>query len=390
MSLKEHSFSQINHETMFVPSSKLVKLVYPEKGWYEEHLDQEAHQRPLYLTRGMHIIQEWWEKQDIHYGVEVSKDVQYQLGWYADLEQTVRQMHKILAPHQKIDDAIILFGLGATQILHATLYGLSMYHSVHQNSVHHGRVPISFLYATHQVPGYVETKFNIDLNHGSRVAWIDFEEHERVSPDDLIEFVTSPNNPDGRLLQPATKARYIVKDRVNHWELFMHDFEAYKQETLEHDLVSVFSLSKILSFSGSRVGYAIIRDPQLAHYMHYYIIANTHGVVTDGHIRCLVALKHLINHNRLHEYTNAISGQLKERWERLQEAVYRTYLDLLNHQGPCAWFRAPSDSHQYFHHHYGIEGTYGAEYGAGPEYIRINMLCKSNEFEEFIWRLKNK
>jgi histidinol-phosphate/aromatic aminotransferase/cobyric acid decarboxylase-like protein len=377
-------------EILNLPPKDLVKVIYPEDHWYRENLDPICHQRPLRLTRGIHLMKEWWNSQDLSIHYPISKDVHYFLNGYQNVEEYIRQLHHVLAPHQKIEELILVLGMGATQVLHAAFYALSMYHSRHSSPVSDKEVLVAPLYATHQTPGYVELKTLIEINHQSRIHWIDFENYHEVDSESLIECLTSPNNPNGLILRPVTKAKYHIYDRVNHWKLFMHgSFEDYQRETLENDGISVFSLSKFLSFSSSRVGYAFVKDPEIAHYMLFYIITASHGYAIEGQIRCLAALKYLIDKNLLATYTQWTQDKLKLRWHELIQTLPATSLELQNSQGPSAWIRCPSNSEEYLAQKYHVEATYGPEYGANPAYARINMLCKSNEFDEFLWRLKN-
>ena len=125
--------------------------------------------------------------------------------------------------------------------------------------------------------------------------------------------------------------------------------------------------------------------------MRYYIIQANHGLVADSQVHCLYALRYLLN-GKLEEYTTWIRTKLQQRWYLLREAIIHSSLELLNRQGPTAWVKTKTkdDSQTFLMKKYTIEATYGMEYGVSNEFARINMLAKSNEFDELIWRLWNR
>lgn len=359
---------------VFIPDRQIT-IVEAEDDWYRPGIDPLCHTRPLAMTRGIYLLNEWWQKEKRVITYNTADQASYLIGALKDLETAVRELHTITSPHQKIDGVELVFGTGATQVINALIYAVSLYHSRRR------------LYVTHKAPGYLEIKEAIDFLHSARASWIPFEESSTIDPKDLLEFVTTPNNPDGEIRAAQTKAAFVAHDRVNHWSLFLHEDDAIiGRETLEKDWVSIFSLSKMLSFSGSRVGYAFVKEKKIADLMRQYIIVSTHGVARDGQFHCLSALRYLLD-GKLSIYIDWVKEQLKTRWQRLQELLKSSPLLLLNTQGPNAWIKAPHDAEEYLRKKYNVEATYGPEYGATAEYARINLLARTTEFEEFLWRI---
>lgn len=378
----------INSDKFNLPPEKMIHLPYPEDEWYRE-FDPIAHDRVLHLTRGIHVINEWWRLQDVEIFYHIAANEFYLVKALPQLEIAVRKIHQILAPQQKLDDHYLVFGNGATQVINAALYASTLYHSLQKNPAVNDQVKCSTLWVTEQMPGYLEDNSLIQVMHKNLLAWIPFEDRDLIPHQDLLEFITTPNNPDGAIRKKLSSAAYTIHDRVNHWSFFLNkDDRAIKEDTLEYDQISIFSLSKFLSFSGSRVGYAFVKDPQIAHFMKYFMVMSTHGVVADSQYRCWMALLHLLETpGLLIEYTQWIRTCLKKRWKRLHNALNKTPLILLNTQGPTAWLKAPAPAAEYLLERYKIEATYGDEYGATPDHFRLNLLAKTNQFDELIWRL---
>jgi bifunctional pyridoxal-dependent enzyme with beta-cystathionase and maltose regulon repressor activities len=365
-----------------------VEIKHPVECWYTAR-DPLAHQRLLKLTRGIYLMEEWWKERNLKVSYSITDYNQYYLHAIPQLELFVREFHRIIAPQQQLDDKNLIFGLGATQLLHAAIYALCIVHAGGRKKEKF--IEASPLYFTHQTPGYLDTKELIESFKEFNAQWIDFESHQSIAFLNLVELITSPNNPDSRYLTQETRARYIVNDRVNLWPFFMtNSQDKYLNETLEQDIISVFSLPKILSFSGSRVGYAFISDPRVAKYMKYFIMLETHGLSSDGQIRCLTALRYLIENNLVKEYIDCISEQFSTRWDLINKIIPNTEIKLLNQDGPNIWIKTPSNAQRYLFDKYKIIATYGPEYGASDEYARLNMQCTTNEFQELLHRLESK
>lgn len=373
-------FHPSKHE-IHTPPQELMQIVYPHDEWYVEGRDPEAHQRELRLDRGFYMFLDWWKDQEINVCYPITDQAQYCLYGNEELADQLREMHRRLAPQQKLENTSIVFGMGAMHLLNAAVYATSLFHYLKKHSLP--------LYVTQQLPGYLELKKSLTGFLGNLAEWVDFPLRSHIPSDQLLEFVTTPGNPDGFIKKPQTNAAYIIHDRVNHMPvLFNNGSEEYDTETLENDWVSLFSLSKFLGFSGSRVGYAFVKDPDIARFMRYYIFMDTHGIAVDGQIRCSTALKHLLKGKNLESYTEFCRSHLRNRWKQLKEALEGTKLILLNQQGSNGWLKiSVTDAEEYLWKNYRIKATYGPEYGVGKEYVRFNLLGKQNEFNELLYRL---
>lgn len=380
---------------IFHSDKRMLNLLLPSRSVYVRHpkdtdftsKDRRAHSRILRMTRGIYLMEEWWKRQNLHVTYEITSHNQYYLEGISDLEATVRQFHHTVAPHQKLSDKTIVFGVGATQLLHAAIYAYCLGLGF-RNKDNKKFIKVPALYFTHQTPGYLDTKEMIESLNEFNAKWVDIEKTGDLDINNLVEIITCPNNPDSRLLKPITKASFHIHDRVNLWPFFMTaSLKDYQRETLENDGISIFSLPKILSFSGARVGYAFVSDPKIAKYMKYFIMINTHGISGDGQIRCLTALRYLIDNNLALDYVNWVANEFAQRWSIIDDILPSTEMQLLNHDGAGIWVRTPSSSRQYLINKYKMTATYGPEYGASMDYARLNMQCTTNEFQELVYRL---
>lgn len=369
------------------PSNKLRIIKHPADYWYQINIDKKCHHRDLKLTRGIYVMEEWWRREKVNVSYPITAYNAYSLHGIKRLEKYIRHFHKELTPNVKLDNKKLVFGIGATQIIQAVMYATSIKHG--QKILHDNKsLIIPPLYYTHQVPGYLGVKEFIELTNSFNAKWISCEDAKHIPSDKLVEFVSSPNNPNGRILEPITHAKNIVYDRVNYWPFYMtNSLHLLNKNSKVNDAISIFSLPKILSFSGSRVGYAFVEDEKIAHFMKYFIITNTHGLSIDGQLRCLIAMEYLFENNKVHEYANWLTDTMKKRWQLLKKAIARTDIQLLNSQGASAWIKTPTEAPAFLFEKYRIIGTFGPEYGASTQYARLNMTCTSNEFYELLYRL---
>ncbi|KAL0421413.1 UNVERIFIED_CONTAM: Tryptophan aminotransferase-related protein 2 [Sesamum latifolium] len=96
-----------------------------------------------------------------------------------------------------------------------------------------------------------------------------------------IEMVTYPNNPDGVIREP-------VINRANG--MLIHDLAYYWPQytaitsPADHDII-LFTVSKCTGHAGSRIGWALVRDENIARKMVKFIEINTIGVSKEAQLR---------------------------------------------------------------------------------------------------------
>lgn len=223
-----------------------------------------------------------------------------------------------------------------------------------------------------------------------------------------IELVTSPNNPDGFV-------RHSMVNRTGG--ILVHDLAYYWPQytpissPADHDL-TLFTVSKATGHAGTRIGWALVKDLEVAKKMIKFIELNTIGVSRDSQLRAAKILEVMTNTSEnlgsfdSHESFFKISYHLMaERWQLLRAAVNRSrafslpeftpgFCHFLNQdsqpQPAFAWLKCEDDhveDCESFLRGYKILTRGGRHFGVGPKYVRISMLDRDNNFDLFVKRL---
>lgn len=149
---------------------------------------------------------------------------------------------------------------------------------------------------------------------------------------DAIGFNTSPNNPDGRCGDYG-----MVWDAV-----YAHRMYNYRPD--DHDpgrIVSIHSAAKLLGMSGSRVGWAVVRLPEVAQLMRQYIESTTSGVATVSQKMTARVLKNMReNPDLAEEVWDEVEASLQRNRQAIVNALYPWFSDI-NYppRGMFTWIR---------------------------------------------------
>ena len=100
----------------------------------------------------------------------------------------------------------------------------------------------------------------------------------------LIEVVTSPNNPDGRTGGASGRTHRVIHDLVYAWP-GVSAVPAMRPS--ERPAVLVFSLAKLSGYAASRVGWAFVRDRQLAAAMSRHLFLTGEGAGVEALYRTI-------------------------------------------------------------------------------------------------------
>ena len=91
-------------------------------------------------------------------------------------------------------------------------------------------------------------------------SFLTFESDANISDNNnTYEILTYPNNPDGSKRNPISKN--VIYDCIYYWPHFTEI-----DVKLEHDIM-IFSASKHTGHAGSRLGWALVKDPEIAELM---------------------------------------------------------------------------------------------------------------------------
>ncbi|KAJ4712388.1 Tryptophan aminotransferase-related protein [Melia azedarach] len=333
------------------------------------------------------VIPGW---QSLSYFSDVSN-----LCWFLEPEfaKEVVRLHKVVG-NAITENRHIVVGTGSTQLFQAALYALSSQDASE---------PISVVSAA---PFYSSYPSITDCLKSGLYKWAgDAKTFNRDGP--YIELVTSPNNPDGFVRQSVVNRSggILVHDLAYYWPQYTSiSYPA------DHDLM-LFTVSKSTGHAGTRIGWALVKDTEVAKKMTKYIELNTIGVSKDSQLRAAKVLKVVANSCEpsgdedecFFEFSH---HQMTMRWNQLRMAVQKsglfsvpdfppqfcTFLGrAFGPQPAFAWLKCEQDIEdcESFLKGNKILTRSGKHFGFSPAYVRISMLDRDENFNLFVQRLSN-
>ncbi|KAF3437488.1 hypothetical protein FNV43_RR20241 [Rhamnella rubrinervis] len=317
------------------------------------------------------------------------------LCWFLEPEfaKQVVRLHKVVGNAQT-EGRHIVVGTGSSQLFLAALFALSPTN---------GSEPMSVVSAS---PYYSSYPSMTDYQKSGLYKWAgDAQSFNKPGP--YIELVTSPNNPDGF-------ARHSMVNRTGG--ILVHDLAYYWPQytpisyQADHDL-TLFTVSKTTGHAGIRIGWALVKDVEIAKRMTKFIELNTIGVSKDSQLRAAKVLKVVADsceQSGSSEYTESFFEfnyhLMAQRWQQLREAVNASgvfslpgfppaYCNFHGHilepQPAFAWLRCENnteDCESYLRGHK-ILARGGRHFGVEPNYVRVSMLDRDDNFGAFLKRL---
>lgn len=305
----------------------------------------------------------------------------------------------IVRLHKQVGNAVtegrhIVVGTGSTQLYQAVLYALCP---------ENASEPMSVVSAA---PFYSSYPLMTDFLKSGLYKWAG-DAYKFSKDEPYIELVTSPNNPDGssRVAVVNRKRGILVHDLAYYWPQYTPiSFPA------DHDIM-LFTFSKSTGHAGTRLGWALVKDEEIAKRMTKYIELNTIGVSKDSQIRAAKILHHVadsIEHSpeskRSDNFFEFGYNLMALRWAQLRAAVNISDLFSLPSfpSGTCrfsghqfkpqpafAWLKCERDIEdcESFLRSHNILTRGGKHFGVGPEYVRISMMARDEIFDRFTQRL---
>ncbi|KAL9439138.1 hypothetical protein AB3S75_024743 [Citrus x aurantiifolia] len=315
------------------------------------------------------------------------------LCWFLEPEfaKEVVRLHKVVG-NAITENHHIVVGTGSTQLFQAALYALSSQDASE---------PISVVSAA---PYYSSYPSITDCVKSRLYKWAgDAKRFNKDGP--YIELVTSPNNPDGSVRQSVVNRSggILVHDLAYYWPQYTSiTYPA------EHDLM-LFTVSKSTGHAGTRIGWALVKDTEVAKKMTKYIELNTIGVSKDSQLRAAKVLKVVSDSCKpsgsedecFFEFTN---HQMSTRWKQLRMAVQKsglfsvpelpsqfcTFLGRAFEPQPAfAWLKCEQEIEdcESFLKGNKILTRSGKHFGFSPKYVRISMLDRDENYNLFVQRL---
>ncbi|KAG8383223.1 hypothetical protein BUALT_Bualt05G0162100 [Buddleja alternifolia] len=319
------------------------------------------------------------------------------LCWFLEpkLEQEIKMLHNIVG-NAIIKDHHIIVGTGSSQLIMAALFALS--EPLNQPN------PINVVSPAPYYSSYPEMT---DLLRSGLFKWGGDANTYDHKDEPYIEMVTSPNNPDGVIRKPVVITNgakgMLVHDLVYYWPQY-----TAITSPADHDIM-LFTVSKCTGHAGSRIGWALVRDENVAKKMVKFIEVNTIGVSKEAQLRAANILETIsvscqkIKSRDLENFFEYSHNLLVERWKKLREAIKKNELfcvakfplqycnfsgDFTESYPAFAWMKCKDgvDCEKLLKEHK-ILSRSGRRFGSDPEYVRVSMLSRDEEIDVFLKRL---
>jgi aspartate/methionine/tyrosine aminotransferase len=229
--------------------------------------------------------------------------------------------------------------------------------------------------------------------------------------EEIVEFITSPNNPDGKFRQPETEAKIIIADLVFASSAFGSDGTGYLEKNIQWikdarskgKLVFSFnSASKQFGFTGSRCGY--IWYPLYNEYASL-IFPKFYGFISSSTVAAgTIGLEEFLNliltFNDLMDLGKSLrfeaNKSLINRHKLLSKEFLNRYPDseIISIPGSPTFFSKVKDKRipkmqawQLLRDDFNVFVNNGESMGETSEYIRLNLSGISKDFIDFLNRL---
>ena len=276
----------------------------------------------------------------------LDKDLSYAIV-LPELIQAIRMLHykeqNVFGPHAT--DHEIVIANGATQVIQAAISALGAKH-VYASPPYFMRFPDM---ANMAGANFVRNYENAD-----------------------VEIATCPNNPDGEWLQRLGSKIPTIYDYCYNWQQYFRTGDAMKTDK---DLM-VFSLSKATGHASTRLGWALVKVPEVAAKMRKFIEYQTCGVSIEAQNKAYqVLIHHWVSDVNVMELGRAV---MNYRWKILGDLGFQV------RDGIFLWEKRA----EYFAKA-GVTGIGGEAFGSTNEWIRLNMGCTDDDFSEFVTRVRN-
>ncbi|KAF8663075.1 hypothetical protein HU200_055669 [Digitaria exilis] len=316
--------------------------------------------------------------------------------WFLEpgFDHEVRRLHRLVGNAAADDGYHVLVGTGSTQLFMAALYALSPPNAASPMNV------------VSTAPYYSSYPAVTDFLQSGLFRWAG--DANSFHGDAYIELVCSPNNPDGTIREAvlSSGSGVAVHDLAYYWP----QYTAITKRA-DHDIM-LFTVSKSTGHAGTRIGWALVKDREVAKKMTKFIELNTIGVSKDSQLRAAKVLRAVsdayeLPEARTEEHRLFDYGRRKmvERWRMLRDAAAASGIFSLPDEtsGYCnftkdkaatnpafAWLRCDREDVEdcaSFLRGHKILTRSGSQFGADPRYVRVSMLDRDDAYDIFVRRL---
>nr|GMD91164.1 tryptophan aminotransferase-related protein 4-like [Ipomoea batatas] len=297
------------------------------------------------------------------------------------LENHIRKVHAV-AGNAITDAKYIVFGVGSAQLCNAAVYALSLENSSSLSPAKVvAKIPFYPLYKTQTE--YFETR-NYEFEGDPSLL-----KNDTDGAGNVIEFVTSPNNPDGHLRAPVVGGPFArtIYDRAYYWPHFTAIPAAADED------LSIFTISKLTGHAGSRFGWAIVKDKSVYENMVAYIRTAELEISKETQLRALTLLKTVLQGDGRGIF-NFSYEKMKNRWEKLSQIISQSHRFTLQEISPkysYAWVKCLREEEtdcSAVMEAAKIIGRAGSIFGTEDRYVRLSLLKRDDDFEQLLARLR--
>ncbi|XP_044962626.1 tryptophan aminotransferase-related protein 1-like [Hordeum vulgare subsp. vulgare] len=320
------------------------------------------------------------------------------LCWFLEpgLEREVRRLHRLIG-NAAVEGYHVLVGTGSMQLFQSALYALAP------------PIADSPISVVSHTPFYSSYPSVTDFLDSRLYRWAG--DANTFDGDNYIEVVCSPNNPDGAIRETILKSKTgkAIHDLAYYWPQYTPI-----TQMLAHDIM-LFTVSKCTGHAGTRIGWALVKDKQVAQKMNKFMELNTIGVSKDAQLRAAKILGAVADGyefqltipsggdvNLLFHYARR---QMAHRWRALRAAVavsgifslpgevggFCTFTkDMVIANPAFAWLRCEKeeveDLESFLREHKIITRS-GTKFGVDRKVVRISMVDTDEAFNIFVDRL---
>ncbi|GMN45977.1 hypothetical protein TIFTF001_015155 [Ficus carica] len=298
--------------------------------------------------------------------------------WFLEPEfaKQVVRLHKVVG-NAETEGHHIVVGTGSSQLYLAALYALSSKEAAE---------PMSVVSAA---PYYSSYPLMTDYQKSGLHKWAG-EARSFNKPGPFVELITSPNNPDGFVRHSIVNQTggALIHDLAYYWPQYTPI-----TSPADNDL-TLFTVSKSTGHAGMRIGWALVKDLEVAKRMTKFIELSTIGVSKDSQLRAAKVLEAVADSceqagsSEFSESFFEVSYRLMtERWQHLRDAVNTSgrfglpeftpafchfHGHNLQPQPAFAWLRCLNgvEDCESFLRGFNILTRGGKHFGASPEYVR--------------------
>lgn len=223
----------------------------------------------------------------------------YHLGYGSDvprLEAAIRKLHDLIGNYDARNQHLVI-GVGSTELISAALYALS---PQLVNGTSTGAKAAVWAKAPYY-SGYVDPS---KYFRSEAFGWAPPSDTPPVATEaaPVIELVTSPNNPDGRLRNASVSGPHtsVLYDFAYLWPHFAPIPSppplAYNGSDRATDppTVALFTLSKMTGHASTRIGWALTPSKEVADRLRAFTAVVTLGTPRENQLRAARLLEHVV------------------------------------------------------------------------------------------------